>query len=186
MCMQRGKIPYRQFGQRLSEIRKALQESVSEVSGAVEIETETFKRYERGEERPSEDILSLLIDHFAIKEDEADELWELAGYSQDQPKSDDLPNVTAFMVLPVDSRIVYTDTAHVSINNFGVVMNFMQNGPQNQPMAVARVGMSLDHAKSVLDVLAKTISQAEAANRPKLLPNRTNNPNRAKKPKSDS
>jgi hypothetical protein len=48
------------------------------------------------------------------------------------------------------------------VNNYGVVMNFMQGGgPNMQPLAVARVGMSKEHAKSVLDVLKQTLSQSE-------------------------
>jgi transcriptional regulator with XRE-family HTH domain len=164
--MQRGATPYKQFGKLLAGIRNRLQESLAEVSGAVELEVDTISRYERGEERPSEDILSLLITHFDIKDDEADTLWELAGYDKNgDPLNDAQPAVQTIMMLPFDARIVYTDTAHVMINNYGVVMNFMQGGgANNQPVAVARVGMSLEHAKSVLDVLQKTITQAEAEN----------------------
>ena len=75
------------------------------------------------------------------------------------------------MVLPIDSRIVYTDMLHVMINNYGVVMNFMQSsGVSNQPMAVARVGMSLEHARSVVEILQKTIDQATAPVVSKALP----------------
>jgi transcriptional regulator with XRE-family HTH domain len=163
--MQRGATPYKQLGKILTSIRERTKESLAEVSGAVELETEMVTRFENGEERPSEDILSLLISHFDVQDEEADTLWDLAGYDKnandDQPEP--LPNTQTIMMLPFDARIVYTDTAHVLINNYGVIMNFMQGGgPNNQPMAVARVGMSLEHARSVLDVLQKTIAQADA------------------------
>lgn len=164
--MQRGRVPFRVLGQRLSDIRKSLQETVTEVSGAIELENEELLRFERGEARPSEDILALLINHFDIADDEADELWDLAGYNS----KEDMHQIPSLMVVPVDNRIIYTDTANISINNFGVVMNFMQNGPGNQPNSVARVGMSLEHAKSILEVLTKTIKQAESAKIPKSLP----------------
>jgi hypothetical protein len=65
------------------------------------------------------------------------------------------------MVLPGDVRIVYTDMLHVSVNDYGVVMNFLQgSGPKNPPLAIARVGMSREHAKSVLEVLQKTLAQS--------------------------
>lgn len=172
--MQRGKTPYRRLGERLTEIRKSLQESVVEVSGAVELEADIIARYEKGETRPSEDVLDLLIRHFDLEGEEADELWKLAGYGPDEPDSVDVSAMQThmMMVIPVDNRVVYTDTANVTVNNFGVVMNFMQNGPNGQPAAVARVGMSLEHAKSVLEVLQTTIRQAEASKdqKPKLLP----------------
>ncbi len=167
--MQRGKFPYRLLGSRLSEIRKKSLETIHEVSGAVELESDEITRFEAGEKRPSEDILSLLIDHFDIKDEDADELWELAGYSA-SAASVDLPQMPTLVVVPNDTRIIYTDTANVTVNNFGVVMNFMQNGANNQPLSIARIGMSLDHAKSVLEVLGKTIAQAEAAKTPKSLP----------------
>lgn len=169
--MQRGKMPYHKLGQRLQQIRKSLRESIAEVSGAVELETDIIASYEKGETRPSEDILDMLISHFDIKEDEADELWELAGYGGHSSMVH-MPEAVqpTLVVIPVDNRIVYTDSANVSVNNYGVVLNFMQTGPNNQQTPVARVGMSIDHAKSVLEVLGKTIAQAEAKKKPKRLP----------------
>ena len=65
-------------------------------------------------------------------------------------------------VSPEDARIVYTDMVQVMVNNYGVIMNFMQGaGPQNQPLAVSRVGMSKEHAKSILELLRATLEQSE-------------------------
>lgn len=162
--MQRGKKPYHQLGSKLRQIRKGLNETVTEVSGAVELEADMIDSYERGEMRPSEDVLALLISHFDIKDEEADELYDLAGYGQNDPGShlhDDLPMPPSLVMIPMDNRIIYTDSANVSVNNYGVVISFTQNGPNNQPASVARVGMSIEHAKSVLKVLTATIAQAE-------------------------
>ena len=64
--------------------------------------------------------------------------------------------------MPMDLRVVYTDMVHVAVNDFGLVMNFMQTaGPANKPLAIARVGMSREHAKSVLEVLQRTLAQSE-------------------------
>lgn len=174
MYMQKRQYPYRDLGERLQSFRKKVQETIPEVSGAVELETDKIVAFERGEARPSEDILDLLITHFDIKDDEADELWDLAGYDKSAPAADDLPAMSAIVMFPVDNRIVYTDTANISINNYGVVMQFMQNAPGGQPMAVSRVGMSIEHAKSVLEVLSRTIEQAQASKTPKALPKPSN------------
>jgi hypothetical protein len=78
------------------------------------------------------------------------------------PANEQFAPQPAMMVLPIDARIVYTDTVHVVANNHGVVMNFLQNaGPNNQTLAVARVGMSREHAKSVLELLQRTLDQTE-------------------------
>lgn len=147
-------------------MREQLRESLAEVSGAVEIEVQMLTEIEQGINRPSEDILLLLISHFAVKEDEATKLWELAGYDQSETGTasmslDEIGNIkNAVMVMPVDIRIAYTDMAHVLVNDHGVVLNFMQtSGPNNQPLVVSRLGMSREHALSVLELLQKTLAQ---------------------------
>jgi transcriptional regulator with XRE-family HTH domain len=168
---QSGAYPYKSLGIRLKRLREKLQETLAEVSGAVEIDTVHLTEIEKGSKRPSEDILLLLISHFGMKEEDATTLWELANY---EPKNTTLANVTpedvnnhALMIMPIEPRIIYTDMMHVIVNNYGVVMNFMQgSGPNNQPVAVARIGMSKDHAKSVLEILQKTLAQSD----PKGLP----------------
>jgi transcriptional regulator with XRE-family HTH domain len=161
--------PFHQLGVELKQTRQQRQESLAEVSGAVEIDIEVLAEYEKGAQRPAEDVLLLLISHFAVKEDHATKLWELAGYDQDEVpmthmvNDDDGQAKSTVAVMPVDARIIYTDMVHVMVNNYGVVMNFMQgSGPNNQPLAVARIGMSKEHAQSVLEVLQKTLQQAES------------------------
>jgi len=174
--MKRGSSPYKPLGEELARIRKRVQESVSEVSGAVEISDERLNSYEKGEIRPSEDILQLLITHFNLRDEESDQLWDLAGYDDKEPTSvssseEILSHQPAVMLLPLDARIVYSDTYQVMINQYGVVMNFMQNSGQNgQPLAVARVGMSLEHAKRVVETLQQTIKTASEFPQTKNLP----------------
>lgn len=177
MVEKNGKYPYKTLGARLRRMREKLLESLAEVSGAVEIETGMLSSIESGKECPSEDILLLLISHFGIKEDEASKLWELAGFDDSEMPSHQMINddngfaKPAVMVMPMDARIVYTDMVHVMVNNFGVVMNFMQGaGINNQPLAVARIGMSKEHAKSVLEVLKQTLDQSEVTVTTKALP----------------
>lgn len=165
--------PFKTLGHQLKNIREKRQESLAEVSGAVEIDLDMLSTYEEGIERPGEDILLLLISHFATKEDVATKLWELAGYDHDELPVKNVVNDSrgqaqnGVIVLPGDARIVYTDMVHVMVNNYGVVMNFLQTaGTNNQPLAVARIGMSKEHAQSVLEVLQKTL----ALNVPKTLP----------------
>lgn len=168
--MQRGKKPFEALGARLRLMRNSQHESLAEVSGAVELDADIIASYERGETRPSEDVLSLLVTHFDMDDDEADEVWELAGYAKSDSQASDMgQQIPHLVVVPMDTRIVYTDAANVSINNHGVVVNFLQNGTGGTPLPVARVGMSLAHAKSVLAVLQKTIEQAETSAHPKRL-----------------
>ncbi len=177
--MENKQHPYRSFGEVLKKLRARALKTPAEVSGAVEIDEKKLQSYESGEQRPSEDILLLLIQHFALKDDQADELWKLAGY-HGQPEEDKYfmnddngaPQQITVGVTPYDARIVYTDMIQVMVNNYGVIINFLQGaGPANQPLAVARVGMSKEHARSVIEVLQKTLDEADSPTQklPKLL-----------------
>jgi len=155
---------YRAFGQRLKALRTRAGESLAETAGSVEIEVKLLASYELGQARPSEDVLLLLISHFGILDDEAVKLWELAGYGlatlppaklKDGQKSHSNSSKT-------DDHILFTDVVDIVVNNYGVVMSFMQShGPNAKPAPVARVGMSREHAKSVLQILQMTLSQTE-------------------------
>lgn len=173
MSEEQTKQPFADLGSALKSLRTKRRESMAEAAGAVEIDTERLSNFEIGADRPSEDILLLLISHFEIKEDEATKLWELAGYDAADTPGSNVVNDEAggtksqVVVMPADARVVYTDVVHVMVNNYGVVMNFMQNsGPNGQSMIVSRVGMSKEHANSVIDVLQRALAQAE----PKALP----------------
>jgi DNA-binding XRE family transcriptional regulator len=175
--------PYKVLGTRLKGMREKLHESVAEVSGAVEIDPDTLVDIERGERCPSEDVLLLLISYFNFQEEEAVQLWELAGYEeQDRTNGGSaLPNTEETSVKPMvmlvqpDNRIMYTDTVNVTINKHGVVMNFMQNPaiPDAQPAVIARMGMSREHAKSVLEVLQQTLAQTEPTQKSLPAPRKT-------------
>lgn len=176
MAENKQEFPYKSLGARLRGAREQLRETLAEVSGAVEIEIEALSAIEQGADRPSEDILLLLISHFALKEDDATKLWELAGYDQSESgissmTTDQMGNIkNAVMVMPMDIRIAYTDMAHVVVNEHGVVLNFMQtSGPGNQPLVVSRLGMSREHAESIVELLQKTLAGAEPET-PKALP----------------
>lgn len=152
-------------------MREKRKESLAEVSGAVEIDVSVLTQYERGISRPSEDILMLLMSHFALKDEDALKIWDLAGYGRQddgfQPaESAAEKSVKQVMVLPMDARVVYTDMAHIVVNKNGIVLNFMQEaGLGGQPLAVARLGMSKEHAQNVVDLLQKALNQT-----PKYLP----------------
>ncbi len=174
--------PFETLGKQLRSIRTKRKESLIEVSGAVEIDSDELLNFEDGAARPSEEILALLISYFDIKDEESTKLWELAGYNNNS--ADNLFSANEdqvfqqqpqLIVMPIDARIVYTDQVHVMINNYGVVINFMQGaGPHSQPLAVSRIGMSKEHAKSLLEVLKTTIEQAEKPKEIRQLPGTTN------------
>jgi transcriptional regulator with XRE-family HTH domain len=156
--------PYRALGNKLKNLREKAKESLADVSGAVEIDVKQLASYELGRARPTEDVLLLIISHFGVRDDSAIKMWDLAGYGVVSAQmgyiaendSDDVDQSTAV------PKILFTDIVDVIVNNYGVVMNFMQgSGPNAQPVSVAKVGMSREHAKSVLKILEVTLAQTE-------------------------
>jgi transcriptional regulator with XRE-family HTH domain len=152
---------YKPLGKRLKELRTRANESLAEVSGAVEIDVMELASFELGKARPAEDVLLLLISHFGAKDDEAVKLWEMAGYGADKIPVTYETNGLSVANPASDGRVLFTDAVDIVVNNYGVVMNFMQSGPANSSQTVARVGMSREHAKSILKILQATLSQTE-------------------------
>lgn len=153
------------FGSELRLIRKKNKESLADVSGAVEIDVRYLSDIELGKKRPTEDILLLIISHFSLREDEALKLWQLAGFDQGKfgvSSANNLNDGLPYLLQSSEQRIVYTDMVHVSANNYGVVINFLQGlGADGKPVAISRIGMSREHAKSLIEVLEKTIGLSE-------------------------
>lgn len=164
--------PFVLLGQKLRQFRETRHESLAEVSGAVEIDTDLLERFERGEECPSEDILTLLINHFALREQEAVELWEWAGF-QRGPLADgvqELMSKATVVLVALDARVLYSDHADITGNEQGLVMTFAQSTVQSQQVPIARVGMSYEHAQQVLEALQAALLRQRYQPSHKLLP----------------
>lgn len=159
MSDNRKEIPFKNLGEHLKTLRERHKESVAEVSGAVEIDEQTLLKIEQGHERPSEDILMLLINHFGMHEDEAASLWQLAGYDRHEDGVEHTPgSKTMVMIMAVDPRVVYSDGVQVVANGSGVIMNFAQGAGTPQALVTARVGMSREQAAMVLRALQTALN----------------------------
>lgn len=168
-------LPFITLGNQLKVMRQNKKQSLAEVSGAVEIDIEDLNKMETGIERPSEDVLMLLINYFDVKDDEALGLWQLAGY--DRPLDNQYMAIdgdqqrSVVVMLALDSRIVYSDDVNVDTSNKGVVLNFTQQSGvgNNGSIPIARVGMSKDQAEDVLAKLQEALLRIRFQTRQKLL-----------------
>ena len=163
--------PYVRFGKIVKELRTRLQESRKELCMTLEIHEPLLAAIESGETQPTEELVDQIISHFDLDDSSANNLWRLAGYFE--AITHEHAAIPVFVTLP-ELKINYTDLVHVSVNNFGLVLNFMQNaGPNNQPMVVSRLGMSREHALSVIEVMSDAIKKSveqDKQNRVKKLP----------------
>ncbi len=175
--MSESETPYITLGSHLKYVREQSKQSRSEVSGAVEIAEDELERIETGQERPSEDILLLLISHFGVQDREAVQLWELAEYESDMPAdirtdhhATELNGKPVVMLLAVDVRTMYSDGLEAIVNPAGVTLNFTQALNQSQTASVARLGMSHQQAEQVLRTLQQALLRAKYTGDTKLLP----------------
>jgi len=176
--MSKEKLPFMGLGNHLKYLREQSHQTLSEVSGAVEIDEKILSNIEAGKARPDEEILLLLISHFNIKDREAVQLWELADYDSEIPEKIRQDNDTnnqkpVVMLLAPDGRTIYSDGVEIITNNAGVTMNFTQLQSPNQTSSVARVGMSYDQAHEVLKTLEKALLKAKYLKNQKNLPAET-------------
>ncbi|HEX8762945.1 MAG TPA: helix-turn-helix transcriptional regulator [Candidatus Saccharimonadales bacterium] len=170
MSEKQSEQPFKKLGEKLKTLRQKMHESVAEVSGAVEIDEPTLQRIEQGNERPAEDILMLLINHFDMHEDEASVLWRLAGYEppavQDRERDRDRDNDesstrSAVLVMAVDPRVIYSDGVQVTASPNGVVVSFSQASGTSNMLTTAKIGMSREQAYAVISTLQDAMNRSE-------------------------
>jgi hypothetical protein len=171
--------PFISLGKHLQYLREQLKESLHEASGAVEIDADDLNRIEKGFERPSEDILLLLIQHYNMQDQEAVQVWELAGYDGEasphkfrleEMASSAMNSKQMVMLLAMDMRTLYSDGVDIKINQAGMTLNFTQTSGNNQHMPVGRIGMSFEQAAQVLKTLEQALLKAKYMNHPISLP----------------
>jgi len=178
--MNESKAPFTTLGQHLKYVREQSRQSLAEVSGAVEIDEQTLRRIEAGQERPAEDVLLLLISHFGMPGQEAAQLWDLAEYDSDLPEQINMegdlghgdlpPGGKVIMVMALDMRTIYSDGLDIHAAQTGLTLNFTQTVGPNQLLPVARVGMSYEQAQRVLIDLQRTLLRAKYLRGPLALP----------------
>jgi transcriptional regulator with XRE-family HTH domain len=167
--------PYSTLGRRLKSVREKAHQSLAEVSGAVEIDESLLSRIESGQERPSEEILFLLISHFGMNEPEAIKLWEMANYSSalvDHLKQLDTSSLQkpVMMMLALDLRTQYSDGLDITVTPGGLTLTFTQVSGPGQSLPVAKIGMGREQAEAMQAALSKALLHAKYMRHPKALP----------------
>lgn len=168
--------PYRALGEKIKHLRQQWQQSLIEVSTTLEIDEKQLKQIEAGKILPSERLLDLIISHFLLAEEQAQELRFLANDQKDQVSEallggiEDMLMKQVVMYLPVDNRVVYTDSMNATVNKHGLVLQFMQSQAADKNVTVSQVGMSREHAQRMLEVIKNTLDQYDKSQETKLLP----------------
>src|SRR6185312_317103 len=168
--------PFITLGRHLKYVREQAKESLAEVAGSVEIDEAALQRIEAGQERPAEDILLLLINHFGVEDHEAVQLWELADYDKDAPdqiRPDiEVPSgqKPVVMLIGLDLRTMYSDGLDIAVTPGGLTLSFTQSTGPSKSTAIARVGMGYEQAEAMLVAFQQALLQAKYLRGPKALP----------------
>lgn len=158
------KDKYVVLGARLKFLREQWQQSVHDVCSTLEIDEKMLRAFEAGKIAPPAEVLDMLISHFLLTEDQAQDLRELAEDAQEAAPDgnftgsvEDMLTKQLVMFMPVDTRVVYTDSMQATITDSGVVLQFMQQTGNGQSIPISRVGMSRQHAERVIEVLQNSL-----------------------------
>lgn len=156
----------KELGIAIKAYRVAANETINDVSEAIEVDKATIGKVEAGLQRPSIELIELLARHFTLREQEVKRLWKLAGHEQDDFAINLDPHDIDLSKLEKDFEVMfapvfYTDMVNVVSNQYGITINFIQgNGGQEKPVVVSRVGMSHKHAESIIKVLQESLRRA--------------------------
>lgn len=173
--MGKSEQPHKALGEKIKHLREQWKQSVDEVSTTLEIDETELKQIESGKVLPNDHMLDMIINHFLLSEEQALELRAIAALHQANTHEgllggiEDMLTRQVVMYLPVDNRIVYTDSMNATVNKHGMILQFMQsqNG-KNSP--VSQVGMSREHAQRMLKVIQTTLQKYDKSQETKLLP----------------
>lgn len=168
--------PYAAFGAKIKYLREQWQQTTTEVSTTLEIDEEMLKQIESGKILPPENLLDMLISHFLLTDDQAEDLRALAIDSETQTAEglaggiEEMLMKQIVMYMPVDNKIVYTDTMKATVGKHGVVLQFMQSQGEGKSIPVSQVGMSREHAEKVVEIIRKTLDHHDQSTNQKFLP----------------
>lgn len=165
------------LGSEIRKLRKQSGQSLEEVAGAVGVERSHLNKIELGRYKPSEELLKRLFDHFSVKGYNAGRLLDLRAIepvvhteasswgkentmvpmAKPQP-----PKVAQVSINPANSPVLYTDSVFVTSSEYGLVLDVAQKFPGGpQQHVVARIGMSFDHAKKLIEVINDHLQKNE-------------------------
>src|SRR3990167_2356318 len=154
--------PFQELGAQIRSLREQWDQSISELSGTLELDPSVLVAIESGKTLPSEDILDMIIEHFLLTDEQAEVMLKtIEEYDTKTQEAlskglEDALTKQMVMLMPIDSKVVYTDSMQATVNQGGVVIQFSQQ-VNGQAVPVSRVGMSREHAEKMIEVLKETI-----------------------------
>lgn len=170
--------PFIKLGSRIKEYRVRKGENITQAAKALRLDRTYLSRLENGHLQPTGHLLERICDYYAISEDKASEIYTLAGYAgkdivmqnkegggvekrmEENQISGNKDSKGIELNVPNNAVVLYTDSAFVTTNEFGICIDFAQRlGSTNKHNVVTRVGMSKEHARALIKILQERLDQ---------------------------
>jgi transcriptional regulator with XRE-family HTH domain len=171
------------FGNKLSELRKRRNLNITQASKKIGVSHSYISKLEGGKVRPSILILKKITKSFQLSLQAQAELYSLAGQigilgeksiqttSVKQVISDAkvisandsvVSQKSKIVEIPKGMPAVYSDSAFITTNKFGAMIDFAQNVvATSTQIVVSRVGLSLKHAEELAKMILKQVEKAK-------------------------
>ncbi|HVT01479.1 MAG TPA: DUF3467 domain-containing protein [Patescibacteria group bacterium] len=168
------------LGKKIRELRMNNNLTMEQLATRAKIHPTLLSKIENGSRKPSITVIRALSSELNLNETDINYLLSLISAStpfeqklnnnsegEEVKKSmDEFANKKnpIEVKVPDNLPVLYSDVAMVTSSPYGIVFDFAQNvGPTTTRNVVSRVGISVEHAKALLQVLSKKIVDAEKA-----------------------
>lgn len=166
------------LGSEIRQLRKNSGQTLFKVAESIGTTRSHLNKIELGRSRPSEKLLNTILAYFSVAADKAGRLMQLAGHRSNkvvtnfsgkevgnmkEPTSVEQQSKNVNIVIDPNTRqVLYSESVFIHSSDYGLTMDFAQRvGPSDQQFVVARIGMSFDHAKKMLEVLSDHLQKHE-------------------------
>lgn len=167
------------FGKFLKEKREGIHVSVRKLSELTGIDHTLLSRFENNKRKPLPRDLEKIKIALELNSDEFLELSKLGEYIKDSEtrvnnsgiqktkvdkeggdKTVENKNQGVEMNMPANIHALYSDSTFLSVNPYGVMFDFAQTiRTTNKQNVVARIGMSKEHARVLIEKLRGLLDQ---------------------------
>lgn len=173
------------LGEEIKNIRDKHNNTLAQLADKTGVHSTYIAKIEKNLRKPSLETILKISKAYSLKIEELHKLLRLAGYDEktlvkienlygntesvsrkevfrmEKIESEKQP-VAVQVQVPNNLQVLYSDSAFITARPYGITFDFGQIlGPTNQHNIVARIGLSLPHAKKFQKILSKKIIEAE-------------------------
>jgi transcriptional regulator with XRE-family HTH domain len=168
----------KKLGELVREERVKHNLSLADLGRRLNLDRTLISKVENGRYSPTTNFLQRIIEVFSLDTDRANLLWHYSGkpvvfvetnnhkmenVAMSTPETRPVPvpamNVS---VNPAQTPVLYSDMMGVTSSEFGMVFDFGQRvNTTNNATIVARVGVSYDHARKIMEAIQNELARNE-------------------------